>query len=266
MNKVRNVSLSVVSVGVQEANEYQKDVWDLRKLGVKINLADPHYTMSFKKISQDWLRESAKKFIKYCLTKHSNYECFNRLTTLNIFAKFLQGLSISKQPQDINRYLILDFLSFLLNQGLAPKTRKDHIIQLRQFINYCAREGWLDVTKEQIIFTDDIPQPGKLVPRYIPQEVLIQLNQHVEELNSYIGRLVLVLQETGRRISEICNLPFNPIIRDAQGDWFLKHLQSKMKKEDVIPISKEIVAVIQEQQQCVRADWGMTVSIFSHNL
>lgn len=68
--------------------------------------------------------------------------------------------------------------------------------------------------------------------------------------------MLLILIETGRRISELCQLPFNCLLQDATGDWFLKHYQSKMKKEHTIPISRELARVIQEQQASVKKDWG----------
>ena len=40
-------------------------------------------------------------------------------------------------------------------------------------------------------------------------------------------RLVLVLQVTGRRVGEVCQLPFDCLLQDSQGDWFLSHYQSR---------------------------------------
>ena len=84
----------------------------------------------------------------------------------------------------------------------------------------------------------------------------MQLNQHIESLQPDIMRMLLVLQATGRRISEICTLNFDCLRQDAQGDWFLFHYQRKMKKEDIVPIAKETATIIREQQQFVINEWG----------
>lgn len=79
-----------------------------------------------------------------------------------------------------------------------------------------------------------------------------QLNKHVEELAEPVIRMVLVLQECGMRISELVHLKFDCLLQDKSGDWFLRYYQFKMKKEVTIPISREVVRVIQEQQRYIR--------------
>ena len=61
-----------------------------------------------------------------------------------------------------------------------------------------------------------------------------------------------MLQECGMRISELVHLNFDCLLQDKAGDWFLRYYQFKMKKEITIPISREIVRIIQEQQRYLR--------------
>lgn len=255
MKPAKVLESSITSVK-KETSQYDKDIWDVRNLGIKFNESRCDYKLNFTKISQVWLRQATKHFVRYTLAIYSFSEAGGRLLSLKRFSEFLDIFHPLICSQDINRSLAVNFFSYLSERKLAPKTRKKSIIHLRQFTNLCAREQWLNITDKQIIYDDDIPRFTELLPRYIPQEVLTQLNQHLDALPPYINRLVLVLQGTGRRVSEICTLPFNPLLQDSSGDWFLKHHQSKMNKEDTIPISKEIVAVIQEQQRCVKADYG----------
>lgn len=86
--------------------------------------------------------------------------------------------------------------------------------------------------------------------------MLNQLNQHLDALQPYIMRMVLVHQETGRRISELCTMGLDCLKPDVHGDFFLSYTNSKMKRERTIPISKEVAAVILEQQECVVKEWG----------
>lgn len=119
-----------------------------------------------------------------------------------------------------------------------------------------ARENWANLPTIPLIYKEDAPKRPDYKPRYIPDEVMEQLKQHINALPAHFKRILLVLIETGRRISEICQLPFKCLLQDAVGDWFLKHYQSKMKKEDTIPITRELACVIQEQQASVKQDWG----------
>ena len=236
--------------------EYEKDIWDVRSLGIEFNQSRADYKLNFTTISQPWLRQAAKQFIKYNLANQSWSENGAKLLAIKRFSQFIDKQYPYLQPEAINRYFVIDLITYLAASSLANSTRRAMLVHIRQFINLCAREEWLPITKEQLIYDNDMPKDPKHIPRYIPQEVLTQLNQHIEDLPPYIRRLVLVLQSTGRRVSEVCMLPFNSLLQDASGDWFLKHYQSKMRKEDTIPITREIVAVIQEQQQAVREDYG----------
>jgi integrase len=98
------------------------------------------------------------------------------------------------------------------------------------------------------------------LPKYIPSEVLERLNQYLNGLPSPIKRLILVLQETGMRISEISVLPWDCLLQDAEGDWWLKYYQSKMRKEHSIAISRITAGIILEQQQYIRENLGSNFS------
>jgi integrase len=256
MEAKKLVQLPTNLVKTQVELDYEKDVWDIRNLNIELNLSRAEYRLNFSGIKQLWLREAAKHFIRFSLATKSYSDCVNKIGSIGWFSKFLATCHSSIQPQEIDRSLMVEYFSYLLNQGLGVESRRKNIYQLRQFLTLCARESWLKITEKQIIFDDDTPKRKDPLPRYIPQEVLIQLNQHIDKLPLLIMRLVLVLQATGRRVGETCQLPFDCLLQDAQGDWFLLHYQSKMKQEDAIPITRETVAVVQEQQQCVREDYG----------
>lgn len=127
------------------------------------------------------------------------------------------------------------------------------LTQLKIFFELCARNNWADITAYPLIYKEDIPkQLTKFQPRYIPQEVLDQLNQHLDSLPESIMRMALVIQESGMRVSELCRLKFDCLRQDAAGDWWLNYHQFKMSKEHSISISRELAAVIQEQQKYIR--------------
>jgi integrase len=228
----------------------------VRQLGVPFNQSRSGYKLNFTMLMQPWLRQAAKRYIRYNLTIHSVADCQNKLKALNIFSAFTLKRAPTLQPSDVDRALIVDFLSYLSSSGSTEETRKKHLLSLRTFFEVCAREGWSALPEKRLIYEEDLPHPQKILPRFIPQEVLDQLNQHVDTLPPHVMRMVLILQECGMRISELCTMRFECLTQDAAGDWFLCSFQGKMKKEHRIPISREVVAVIQEQQKVVRNQWG----------
>lgn len=83
-----------------------------------------------------------------------------------------------------------------------------------------------------------------------------QLNQHLDALPVPVTRMVLVQQECGFRIGELLQLPINCLKQDTKGDYYVQYMNWKMSRETTKPISQELAAVIQEQQQYIRENLG----------
>lgn len=242
-----------------EKTEYEKDIWDLRKLGVDLNLSASAYRINFRSITLPWLRQAAKQFLRYELARRSASAGKNRMTALRAFSRFLDATHPHLEAEAIDRMVVIEYLQFLSSLHLAPHTRNEYVVWLRIFLDLCAREKWAAVPEKQLIYNDDFLRRGKAKPRFIPQEILTQLNEHLDALPAPIMRMLLILQECGLRIGELCTLPWDCLTQDASGDWFLRYYQTKMKKEHTIPLAREIVAVIQEQQQAVQTEWDQTI-------
>lgn len=247
----------VLQSAYDNRSEYEKDIWDMRKLGASLIESSSDRYLNFTRISQPWLRQAVKAYIKYCLATQAGSTCRAKVTRLTRFSNFLTKYASETHPEDINRSLIIEYLGHLASlDKFGLNSRINVIGTLKDFLEVSAREGWTNVPNKHLIFDGDYPKGYDCVPRYIPQQVINQLNQHLDALPFYMMRMVLVIQETGRRISEICCLRFNCLRQDSSRGYFLIHTQFKMKQEDSIPISREIVAVIQEQQEFVSGEWG----------
>jgi hypothetical protein len=85
---------------------------------------------------------------------------------------------------------------------------------------------------------------------------MCQLNEHLDTLPAPVMRMVLVIQECGLRIGEICQLPFDCLKHNAKSGYFIRFMRWKMKKEAILPISVELSKVIQEQQEYIRENLG----------
>ncbi len=227
------------------------DVWHASDLGLNPNDYKNDCRIFFVHIHQDWLKETAKKFIRYGATfrKFSTLKAY--VSTFNSFSEFLQENYPNLTGEALDRNVIIDYYDFLNKQGLGTAVKRIRISNLRQFFETINLNSWHKIP-HYLIRLEDFPRQKKIKPRYIPEEVLAQLNQHLELLPKPVMRMVLVLQETGLRISELVQLSLNCIKQDRNGDWFLQYLQGKFSKEHTIPISREIAKVIQEQQEYIK--------------
>ncbi|MEC4882230.1 MAG: site-specific integrase [Scytonema sp. PMC 1070.18] len=216
----------------------------------QITLLGSHYP-------QEWLKENTKKFIQY-LSSHSAFgTIYHYLASFVCFSGFLNEISCINRVEDINRIVIVDYLSYLSRKKLSPSTIRHRLAHFSNFFETGNINKWFTVDN-YLIRSEDYPQELKPLPRHIPEEVIQQLNKHIDELPEPIMRMLLVLQETGMRISELCQLPINCLKHDGKGQWWIQFIRWKMKTEDTIPITSELVKVIQEQQQYIYDHLGQT--------
>ena len=236
---------------VNPQTEYTKDIWDCRALGIDGGVGKSSHKLNFTQLSQPWLKQTAKQYLKFCLSSIAFASTQEKLYSLRCLSRFLAKDYPDIQPVEVKRAVITEFTIHLAGLKLAPPTRYKILSDTKLFLDACYQNEWLNVSR-YLVRQEDFPKLPKHLPRYIPEEVMQQLNQHLDELAPPVMRMALVLQECGMRISELVHLNFDCLLQDKTGDWFLRYYQFKMKKEITIPISREIVRIIQEQQRYLR--------------
>ncbi|MEC4817987.1 MAG: tyrosine-type recombinase/integrase [Scytonema sp. PMC 1069.18] len=234
--------------------DLSEDVWDATTLGFPPLPHSQYKKLIFHNIKQDWLKEFVKQFILYQGTSKEFGTLRAYISSFNVFSKFLDLQYPSVTIEDVNRPLILDYLKYLNNR--KSQTVKIHRLStLNLFFKTGVINEWFRVT-EHIIRKEDFPKETRRLPRYIPDEVIKQLNKHLDALPESVMRMLLVIQETGMRISELCLLNFDCLKQDGKGGWLIQFFRWKMKKEDIIPVSDELAVVIKEQQNYIRENLG----------
>ena len=236
----------------------EKDIWDLRRLGLAVNLTRGQYILNFTLISQLWLRDLSKSYMKYAVAVRSPGDCLSKLQAIRSFSQFLAQHYPAACIQDIDRPMLVKFISFLRTCDVSDHWRKLVLVNLRVIFEICAHQlGIEGITREQVIFDSDFPKGMKKLSREIPEEVLKQVRKHLDTLDTTSLRMVVILLECGMRISELCSLSLECLICDDKHDWYLRSYQIKSKKEHIIPlVNKKVIAAIQAQQQYIREQWG----------
>ena len=232
-------------------SEFEQDVWQLKFLVTSTHLHE-NRRLNFLKISPVWLRTALKAWLRFCLSREAVNTILSKFYCLKDFSQFLESHSPGLLPRDINRQLVLDYLSHLSRHHSSADGKAHYIVRFKDFLENCVRFGWLDITQEPLIFPEDFPKVPKNLPRYIPDDILSQVNQKIELLPEPMARMLLVIQECGLRVSELINLKLDCLRQNTVGTWWLTYYQFKMKKEHIIPISHELAAVIQKQQQYIK--------------
>ncbi len=171
--KVKNKSSKGMQLG--------EDVWHANELGLRVNQHKNETKLIFIHIKQDWLKEAAKKYIKYHATTKQLATLQKFLTGINLFSKFISERQPNLTWETIKRITILDYLTYLNSRKLKWDTKKNRITSLKQLFETGKINSWFNIPS-YLIRSEDYPKKQKRVPRYIPEEVMAQLNQHLDSL------------------------------------------------------------------------------------
>jgi hypothetical protein len=167
---------AIVAQVYDDREETEKDIWHLGKLGLAINPSRPEPLLNFTLIAQPWLRQFTKVFMKYNVSVRSPGDCLAKMQTLHEFSRFLTAHHPTIGIAEINRALIVSFLSYLKAQGKTSHRIMILLIHLRAFLEGCAYHlNIAGLTKERLILEGDFPKLPQGQPRDLPAEVLGQL-------------------------------------------------------------------------------------------
>lgn len=245
--------------GVTVEDEYQRDTWDARRLGLPANASS--YLIRFGGIPQPWLRDAVKRWARYRLAAGKAVGTVAGDTlALTWFARHLAGAAAAGRGEAaISRGVLERYLSHLATTSLTAQTRLGYLVALRGFLEASRRHGWLPLLPAgAVLYADDMPRRGAYLPRFIPEHVMAQLESEASlaRIADLATRhLIIVLIETGLRSSDACRLPLDGLLDDSAGWPCLRFYNSKVRTEQMVPLSATAVAAIRAQQQHVRATW-----------
>jgi integrase len=241
------------------ADEYERDTWDSRRLGIPAR--PPNYLIRFRLICQPWLRAAVKAWARFRLASGRAVSTVaNDAHGLGWFSRFLAG-AVPGAPDAsvLSRRLLESYLSHLASARLANQTRLGYLVSLRSFLDDSRRHAFLaDLPAEARLYPEDMPSRGEYLPRFVPEFVMAQLESgaNLARLSDDTTRhLVIVLIETGLRASDACNLPVDTVVDDSVGWPCLRFFNSKVRAEQLIPLSSKAAVALRAQAELVRRDW-----------
>lgn len=114
------------------------------------------------------------------------------------------------------------FIAYLFDQGKSDNTVNGRIKAVKQFLRYLFEEGWIT---ENIAESLHVVKAEKLMLQTFTKEQVASLLEQ-PNLKTFTGyrdfAMMVLLLETGMRISELCNLKI--------GDLFFKDLEIRITK------------------------------------
>jgi hypothetical protein len=205
-------------------------IWDLALFG-------HGGQMTFTAITQDWLRETAKRWVLEELPRRRGRRVGSTVQAyVNSVARLSESLRARPDggqiPEALGRADIENFLNRLAFQQTAGqislRLRERICRDLRQVFEYVRALGLTrpgqpvgGLSDDFALLAGDVPyppQPGE-PSRDLPAEIIARLCEHLYELEAISSRRMRVavelLIDTGRRPEEICALRYDCLDRDS---------------------------------------------------
>jgi integrase len=254
--------VSTLAEGDGWDNEYPRDTWHLRRLGIT---AAGTAALRFGEIPQPWLKELAKRWTRWRIsTGLSLSSCSQGLRAVIRFAVFLDQSGVQSLSQ-VRREMLERYLAALQHQVPRAGTRAGEIGQLSTFLTAIHCHGWdTALPANALLLPGDYPARPSLLPRALAEHVMAQTEDPVNLArwhNPAYHLITVILMRCGLRISSAIALPWGCIARDAAGAPYLRYYNTKMKREALVPIDEELRELITGQHDRIRRRWPDGTSV-----
>jgi integrase len=255
--------VSDLAEGTGWDNEYPRDTWHLRRLGVSSRCA----ALRFAGISQPWLRDLAKRWARWRLsTGLSSQSCYRGVQAVTRLSGFLADAGIAGAA-DLSRDVIERYLADLAAATAGRRSHRDHLGQVSTFLRDVRRHRWdASLPASAAIFPEDFPRPRRPLPRALAGHVMAQVEDPANlarEDNPAYRLITLILVRCGLRITDATAIPADCVVRDADGAPYLRYWNRKMKREALVPIDEELEELTARQRERNRERWpGGTPVLF----
>jgi integrase len=248
------VIADLVKAGGWEA-EYPRDVWRMRRLGY-----DGDRTLRFSEIPHPWLRELAKRWVRWRLSTGLGLEAGGGrpVVVLTRFARFLADIGVERIDQ-INRSVLERYLADLRGDRIHAQRRGTHVGLLNRFFSAIRQHHWeTALPAEAMFFTEDYPKREERLPRALAEQVMAQLEDpdNLARFADPAHRLItIILMRCGLRVTDALRLRNDCVVADAEGTPYLRYLNHKMKREALVPIDDQLRELIAEHRDRTAQRW-----------
>lgn len=251
--------------------EWEKDIWDGTKLPIEINYTNTSTKrIKFTKVNHRF-RSLAKKYLYTRVVELKNLTFsigVRYLHELSIFLNFLNDNYPKLLIKNIERSHIVAYLTFIKNKLILDKNNSQKIKAtdvyvssnlsiVRKFLIDIKVLDWEEATVqhiESLFLPSDNPHRTKSQsfdnPKYIPDYIWDQVVDNIHHMRDRYVPIILVMEGSGFRGSDVLGLKINCLEKDNKGDFWLVGDQRKVNyKNHKVPISEELAEVIMSQQE-----------------
>ena len=168
---------------------------------------------------------------------------------LATYATYLRESEKIDNPADISQLILLNYLTYLKNNGLSPRSRARVLSALRSFHRFLLRENYTEHDPSAQV---ESPRSLASLPKLLSQkdvERLLQAPTGDSPIAVRDRAMLEVLYATGMRVSELVGL----CLGDLKLDIGCLNAFGKGSKQRLIPLGEVAIEILKEYLQNSRS-------------
>ena len=247
---------------IDTRDEWEKDKWNVKKLaiyGIDHNYSNGANCIDFKRINNIKLRESCKLYFKNKLISKSNFTwgtAYQYMTYIAIFLNYICELEPTwNNLNGLQRSHMEHYIEWLHIYASGKSNPNKYVSQ----VLFIIEAFLLDIQLKELdtapfknvrilIQLEDKPKVSKKSKstsiQYVPNDVLDQLFNHINDLPENIIPIVYVMFKTGLRISDALELTHDCLINLEGEYWIESDIRKVNIKDHRIPIDKDLADLL----------------------
>lgn len=249
-----------------EREEWEKNKWDVRNLeeyGITYNKSSGSRCLDFEKINNFKIREEVKKYIKQRLIANSKFSWSTALSYLNhipVFINYINELEPDWNDfKGLERQHILKYIEMLNIYAKKNLTQKKSnpkryvatsLVTIQTFLSdiQCKEYDIAPIKNiKALIFPEDKPKTPKKSNEqidYVPDSVLEQLFDNINNLHENTIPVVYLMFKTGLRISDVLGLKQDCLVKLNNKFWIETDIEKTYVQGHRIPIDDELANML----------------------
>ena len=232
--------------------EFSDDIWDIREFYQNIDeYQAKRLFLNFDRCGSAWFKDLVKNYILWLIkAKNRSASLAETICTLGFFGRFLQQQSVMSM-EEIEQSLL--GIYWTQERGkIKTSTLNRDLRSLRKFLNWGNTEQYFS-TSPTLITTFDSPKIFYDEPDPLENSVLESIRDNIHILPEPIQLMFMLGFWLGSRPNELYSLPRDCISLDPDGStWWIKFKREKVNDEHRLPLTTDLVHLIQQQQLYIK--------------
>ena len=252
---------------------WRKDVWCQSELphGDLVSTYRGEEFIHFERISQPWLKESAKRWARARLLSDTAPRTMSSyLVGIGYLSEWLaEHAPEVSAPGLLSRSVLEDYMLWVRHESpWKPATRNQRLLSVRLLLEEQREDGLAGLPAGAVIHGAELPRVGYQLPKTLPGEVFEQwINPaNLARLDDRDRTIVLVLAFTGFRVSSVVTLTRDCVEVGSDGHPYLRYFNVKGSREAMLPIPPLLAEQLGRQQAFLEESFPDTEWLFPSRL